>query len=119
MLSWIAIIILFSAAAFVIDIFFRRRGPIWLETPKLGDDWFCKDDIGRTIKNIIQIADREWVLRCKGDLKKFRNGMLSEISFLCPYNENEFIEVKKFLDDNIQTLHEYAMKRTKFYPKKH
>lgn len=92
-----------------------KRKLRWLRQPGLRKNWFKSGDIEATLKNMIRIMDRTWVLLQNPD--GFAEGLIDELRFIACYSEREQKKVQKYVEAHKGELYKFAQKATKFYPK--
>jgi len=72
----------------------------------LRTDWFVKDSIGATLRNIIDAGNREYFEQVSEG--EFEQGLLREIRFLGAFNQEQELTVVKYIHEHLDELYRYA-----------
>ena len=80
-------------------------------------DWFVKDSISATVRNLIDAADREYIQQVTE--KDFENALLNEIRFLGAFSREQETRAAKYIHDHLDELYEYAKQTEKKMSQRH
>ena len=72
---------------------------------ELKADWFVKDSVGETLKNILTTADLAYLKTVQpAELEKL---LVDEVRFLAPYDKNEEQQVKLYIHQHLTELYQF------------
>lgn len=72
----------------------------------LRENWFDKDSVEKTLKNMIEVADLSYLKTVTPDV--FERELITEVETISPYRGQEQIEVKNYIHQNLNKLYQYA-----------
>jgi len=72
----------------------------------LKEDWFVKDSIKETLKNMIEASALSYLRAAPPDV--FERLLVTEIQSISPYDEQKEIEVRHYIHGHIGELYQYA-----------
>lgn len=72
----------------------------------LKENWFDKDSVEKTLKNMIEAADLPYLKRVSPDA--FERQLITEVETTSPYRGREQTEVKSYIHQHLGELYRYA-----------